>query len=259
MAMFAEERRAEILNKIKSGAPIYVADLVQEFGVSEATIRRDLAVLEKMNLLKRTHGGAIPPNYGIEPTFQEKEIQNLDSKAAIGRLAASLVKDGETVLLDAGTTTLQIAVNLRGRKITVATNCIDVANVFLDDPSVEVWLIGGILRKGPRSLVGFLTNEALKTLHFDKTFLAANAVDPSFGVTTPNMTEAETKRHMLFAGKGKILVADHSKLGIQGLCKICDLSELDLLITDDKGDERQIEQLKKKVKVLIASQGGKKS
>lgn len=255
MAVFAEERRAAIISKIKSGAPIYVADLVQEFGVSEATIRRDLAVLEDMNLLKRTHGGAVPPNYGLEPTFQEKEIQNLNLKAAIGKMAASLVKEGETVLLDAGTTTLQIASNLRGRNVTVATNCIDVANVFLDDPSVEVWLLGGILRKGPRSLVGFLTNQALKALRFDKVFLAANAIDADFGVTTPNMTEAETKRHMLFAGKKKILVADHSKIGLEGLCKICDLNELDLFITDDKGDERKVEQLKRKVKVIIASEG----
>lgn len=258
MAMFAEERRAAIVSKIKSGAPIYVADLVQEFGVSEATIRRDLAVLEKMNLLKRTHGGAVPPNYGLEPTFQEKEIQNLNLKAAIGKLAASLVKDGETILLDAGTTTLQLASNLRGRRITVATNCIDVANVFLDDPHVEVWLLGGILRKGPRSLVGFLTNESLHKLRFDKAFLAANAVDIEFGVTTPNMTEAETKRQMLLAGKEKILVVDHSKLDMQGLCKICDLNELDLLITDEGAEERQIEQLKKKVRVMIAFEGGDK-
>lgn len=253
MKMFAEERRAAILAKIKSCSPIYVTDLVQEFGVSEATVRRDLAVLERRNLIKRTHGGAIPPNYGMEPTFREKEIRHLDLKAMIGKLAASLVKDGETILLDAGTTTLQIAVNLQGRNITVATNCIDVANVFLDDPTVEVWMLGGILRKGPRSLVGFLTNQALNSLRFDKVFLAANAVDVNFGVTTPNMVEAETKRNMLKAGKEKILVVDHSKLGFEGLCKICDLSELDLLITDSEADEKQLLQLKKKVEVLVAN------
>jgi DeoR family fructose operon transcriptional repressor len=102
-------------------------------------------------------------------------------------------------------------------------------------------------------LVGFLTNQALNSLRFDKVFLAANAVDVNFGVTTPNMVEAETKRNMLKAGKEKILVVDHSKLGFEGLCKICDLSELDLLITDSEADEKQLLQLKKKVEVLVAN------
>jgi len=254
--MFAEERRAAIAEILKRGNSVYVTELCKEFGVSEATIRRDLAVLERMRLLKRTHGGAVPPTFGLESSFEEKRVQNLDLKAMIGRTAASLVNDDETILLDAGTTTLQIALNLRGRRITVATNCIDVANAFIDDPAVEVWLLGGILRKKPRSLVGFLANEALNALHFDKVFLAANAVHVKFGATTPNMLEAETKRRMLMAGKEKILVADHSKFNLGGICRICDLEELDLIITDIYADKDVASEIERKTKVLYAGEGG---
>lgn len=254
--MFAEERRAAIAEILKGGNSVYVVELCKKFGVSEATIRRDLAVLERMRLLKRTHGGAVPTTFGLESSFEEKRVQNLDLKAMIGRAAASLVNDDETILLDAGTTTLQIALNLRGRHITVATNCIDVANAFIDDPAVEVWLLGGILRKKPRSLVGFLANEALNALHFDKVFLAANAVHVKLGATTPNMLEAETKRRMLMAGEEKILVADHSKLGLGGICRICDLEELDLLITDIYADRGMASEIERKIKVLYAGEGG---
>jgi len=112
------------------------------------------------------------------------------------------------------------------------------------------------LRKKPRSLVGFLANEALNALHFDKVFLAANAVHVKLGVTTPNMLEAETKRRMLMAGEEKILVADHSKLGLGGICRICDLEELDLLITDIYADRGMASEIERKIKVLYAGEGG---
>lgn len=250
--MFAEERKTEILQLIESGKPVKVGMLSQRFEVSESTIRRDLQELEDAGLLQRTHGGAISVQSSFELSYQEKEIRYMEEKQKIAKAAAELVKEGETVFLDTGTTTLQIAYALRGKAITVATNNMDLAQVFIDDPKVEVVVLGGIFRKSTRSLVGYLTNEMLSRLHFDKVFLAANAVDPEFGVTTPNLNEAETKRHMVRAGKEVILVVDHSKLWEKALCQICSMSEVNLLLTDDGLDEAGIKRLSQYVQVKIA-------
>lgn len=250
--MFAEERRNEILNLIESGKPVKVGDLSQRFGVSESTIRRDLQELENGGVIQRTHGGAISVQSSFELSYQEKEVRNFEEKQKIAKAAAELVKDGESVFLDSGTTTLQIALALRGKSITVATNSMDVAQVFSDDSSVEVIVLGGSLRKSIRSLVGYLTNEMLGRLHFDKVFLAANAVDPELGVTTPNLLEAETKSHMVRAGKEVILVMDHSKIWEKSMCKICSLDEINLLLTDDGLEDSEVKGLSQYVQVQIA-------
>ncbi len=248
--MFAEERKTEILQLVKRGSPVTVTSLSQRFGVSESTVRRDLQELEDNGLIQRTHGGAISVQTGFEMSFQEKEVRLLAEKQQIATQAAALVNHGETVLLDSGTTTLEIARLLRTKKITVATNSMDIAQVFSEDDSVETILLGGTLRKNTRSLVGYLTNDVLRKMYFDKVFLAANGIDVEFGITTPNLTEAETKRNMLQAGKEKILVADHSKLGQRSLCRICGLEDIDLLITDQGLSDDSQQQLAAIVTVM---------
>ena len=251
--MFAEERKTEILQLMESGKPVKVGELSERFEVSESTVRRDLQELENAGLIQRTHGGAISVQASFEMSYQEKEVQFYDEKQKIAKAAVDLVKDGETVFLDAGTTTLQIALALRGKTMTVATNSMDIAQVFAEDAQVEVIVLGGSLRKNTRSLVGFFTNEMLIRLHFDKVFLAANAVDLELGVTTPNLMEAETKRHMVKAGKEVILVVDHSKLWKKAMCRICSLSEISLLLTDDGLEELDIQRLSQFVQVQIAN------
>ena len=248
--MFAEERKTEILQLVKIGNPVTVISLSQRFGVSESTVRRDLQELEDNGLIQRTHGGAISVQTGFEMSFQEKEVRCLAEKQQIATLAAGLVQDGETVLIDSGTTTLEIARLLRARKITVATNSMDIAQIFSDDTAVETVLLGGTLRKNTRALVGYLTNDALRKMYFDKVFLAANGIDVELGITTPNLTEAETKRYMLKAGKEKILVADHSKIGQKSLCRICGVEELDLLLTDTDITEENKRQLGEVVRIM---------
>jgi DeoR family fructose operon transcriptional repressor len=248
--MFAEERKSEILQLINIGNPVTVTSLSQRFGVSESTVRRDLQELEDNGLIQRTHGGAISVQTGFEPSFQEKEVRSLAEKQQIAMMAASVVQDGETVLLDSGTTTIEIARLLRMKNITVATNSMDVAQVFGDDSQVETLLLGGTLRKNTRSLVGYLTNDALRRMYFDKVFLAANGIDVLLGITTPNLSEAETKRYMLQAGKEKILVSDHSKIGQRSLCRICGLEEVDLLITDQGISPEDHQQLSALVRVM---------
>jgi DeoR family fructose operon transcriptional repressor len=251
--MFAEERKSEILQLIKQGNPVTVTSLSQRFGVSESTTRRDLQELEDNGLIQRTHGGAISVQTGLELSFQEKEVRFLAEKRQIAAVAAGLINDGETVLLDSGTTTIEIARLLRNRRITVATNSMDIAQVFSDDTGVETVLLGGTLRKNTRSLVGYLTNDALRHMYFDKVFLAANGIDAEFGITTPNLTEAETKRYMLQAGKEKILVADCSKIGQKSLCRVCGLEDIDVLITDTGIAEADCQQLSALTRVMTKS------
>ena len=249
--MFAEERHNKILQLLKSGQPVKVMTLSTLFAVSEATIRRDLQELESMGLLQRTHGGAVSPQLGSELSFFDREVFHLDEKRAIALAASNLVEDGETILLDAGTTTREIARALCGRRLTVATNSMDVAYIFADEVNIEVLLLGGTWRKSINSLVGPLTNSMLKSFCFDKVFLAANAIDCKAGATTHNIIEAETKRAMLHAGKNRILVADHTKFEQQTFAKICSLDELSMIITDQGIPKATLDNLREHTQVLL--------
>ncbi|CUH94316.1 hypothetical protein P22_0382 [Propionispora sp. 2/2-37] len=256
--MFAEERKAAIVQRIQSGRPVKVGELSKQFSVSESTIRRDLQELEDSGLIQRTHGGAISTRAGLELSFTEKEIRSLDAKRDIAQAAAAMVQDGEALLLDSGTTTLQIAKALRGRPVVVATNSMDIAQVFTDDPVVEVWVLGGTYRKTTHSLVGFITNTSLQNLHFDKVFLGANGVSTETGVTTPFLTEAETKRHLLKAGTEVVLVVDSTKIGIKGLCRICQLEEVDVLLTDHGADPEELAAIGEQVRTMVVPTGKEK-
>jgi len=250
--MFAEERHNQIIQLLKSGSPVKVTQLSLLFSVSEATIRRDLQELENLGFLQRTHGGAVAPQFVSELSFQDREIYLLDEKRQIALAAAALVEDGETIMLDAGTTTREIARQLHGKRLTVVTNSMDVACVFADDANIDVLLLGGIWRKAINSLVGSVTNAMLKLLCFDKVFIAANAIDAISGVSTQNLAEAETKRAMLQAAKTSILVADHSKFGQKNFAQICSVHELSMVITDHGLPSDILESLKDHTKVIIA-------
>ena len=249
--MFAEERHDKIIQLLKSGQPVKVLGLSTLFAVSEATIRRDLQELETMGLLQRTHGGAVSPQLGSELSFFDREVFHLTEKRKIAIAAANMVEDGETILLDAGTTTREIARELCGKRLTVATNSMDVASILADEENIEVILLGGTWRKSINSLIGPMTNSMLKLFCFDKVFLAANAVDCKFGATTHNIAEAETKRAMLDAGKRTILVADHSKFGEKNFAKICGIEEVSMIITDENIDNDTLACLREQTQVLV--------
>lgn len=261
--MFAEERKRLILEWLQEGFTVRVPELGRRLEVSEATVRRDLQEMEEEGLLRRTHGGAMLLRAGLaglEMSFQQKEDRFLPEKKAIAAFAASLVRPGEVILLDAGTTTLELARALPPLELTVATNSMEVAGVFRDIEQVEVWLLGGLWRKGTRSLVGPMTNRLLRELHFDKVFLAANALDAEKGVMTPNTLEAETKQHMVRAGREVFLLADHSKWGRCSTCRICGWEDLDGVILDGGASREQREALAGKVRIYDAQgdEGGRR-
>jgi DeoR family fructose operon transcriptional repressor len=234
MTMFAEERKQHILAALHDTPAVRVTDLGRALRVSTASIRRDLAELERAGLLKRTHGGAVTPRLGaLEPSLAEKEDQYQAEKAAIARLAVTFVQEGDTIFLDAGSTTRQIARELRHhRRITVVTNALNIA-WELASSDLDLVVTGGQLRPGILSHVGPLAEQAIASLHVDKLFLAANGVDVEKGVTTPSLIEAQTKRAMIDRASQVILVVDHTKLGRVTLSSICDLDRIHHLITDE--------------------------
>lgn len=255
MTLFAEERRLKIADMIKNIKSITVSELARTFNVSESTIRRDLQFLEDKGYIQRTHGGAILQHSHYEPTYSEKQSKEAASKQEIGKLAAELVKDGDTVLLDSGTTTLSVAKNLKGKRITVVTNSPVIAMELFAEEEIEVIMVGGIFRKETVALVGPIAEKNLKEFNVDKAFIGANGIDLK-GVTTPNIIEAATKKVMLKISLQPYIVADHSKFGISTFVKFADLSDIAAIITDRNVDPKWVSSIEEAGTEIIYPEKG---
>lgn len=235
--MLVEERRAKIVKIVEEQGSATVADLSELLDVSSMTIRRDLTYLADQGRLVRSHGGAVSIRQSTtsEMRYDVKARLNLQEKRCIGALAARLVHDGETILLDSGTTTYHVAANLKDRQnLTVVTNDIKIASLLCFSPEINVLLIGGMVRPGIFSTTGPYAVEMLSQLSVDKTFLSADAVSLTRGVTNTNPDEVPIKRRMLAAGEDRFLVVDYSKFERNCLALVCDLDEVDHIITDSQ-------------------------
>src|SRR3954452_3012374 len=226
--MLRVQRRQEILNAVRSGTS-HVGELAAAFGVSEMTVRRDLRDLEREGKLTRVHGGAITSG---EPSFAEVVVERLDQKDRIGAAAAALIADGQTIMLDIGTTTLQLARHLRGRDVTVITSNLAAYEELLPEPTVELVLLGGVVRRNYRSLVGVLAEDALRQLRADVVFLGASGVEDDLAIVDTTMVEVPIKRAMIAAASRTVLLADAAKFGMRGVVRVCGPEELDVLVTD---------------------------
>ncbi|WP_376790317.1 DeoR/GlpR family DNA-binding transcription regulator [Thermoflexus sp.] len=243
--LFAEERQRRIAELVRTQGRVVVAELAERFGVSEATIRRDLTILEQMGVLQRTHGGAILAEpMGLELQLEERATRHLEEKIRIGQKAAELIADGDTVILDAGTTTIHIAKAIKARRsLTVVTNALNIAMELMGSPGIEVIFIGGSLRPRTAAAVGPFAEQMLSQLNADKVFLATNGISLERGLTTPNPIEARTKQAMIAASRQVITVADHSKFGKVYFAQIASLQSIDVLITDDGAEPEVIQQI----------------
>ena len=211
--MLNEERRRVILDLINQEGRVVVKDLAPRFGTSQVTIRKDLEILHSQGLAYRTHGGALPVRTAalLDPSLREKEKHHRKEKLRIGSAAARLVKEGQSVVLDSGTTTMVIARALRDfRQLTVITNAVNIAAELAGTP-IEVILTGGILRENSFSLVGPLAEESLRRLSADILFLGVDGFDVHFGLTTPNLLEAKVNRVMVEIAQRTVVVCDSSK------------------------------------------------
>jgi DeoR family fructose operon transcriptional repressor len=244
--VYEEERHQKILELIREQSRVDLHELTDMLNVSESTIRRDLKVLEEKQLLKRTHGGAISlQTVTFEPTVREKEMLHQPSKQAIARKAVEFISDGDTILLDSGTTVHCLVKELKAfNQLTIVTNAISYAHEFYQQSGIEVIFLGGSLRKGTLSLVGSLTEMCLNRIHVDKAFIATNGIDLREGLTTPNITEADIKRKMIECSKQTYLLADSSKAGIISFAKFARLEDIDVFITDSQMPEHFIKGMK---------------
>jgi DeoR family transcriptional regulator, fructose operon transcriptional repressor len=236
-----EVRRQRLLELVRHRKSITTQDLVAALGASSATVRRDMAILEDLNLLKRSHGGAVKletnthlqeqANADYEPAFQEKVAHGRAAKERIAQVAADLVADGSTILLDSGTTSLALAQRLAGRRITVVALDLKVAEAAAHNQT-EVLIIGGRVRSGLFSVVGPWTDAALQALTFDIFFLGTDAIDAQ-GVTNSALDEARVKSLAIQSAKQTVVIADHSKFNQRKMARVCDLAQIDILITNE--------------------------
>jgi DeoR/GlpR family transcriptional regulator of sugar metabolism len=223
------QRRQEILRAVKSGST-HVTDLAQSFGVSEMTVRRDLRELASEGKLERVRGGAV--NASGEPPFEETVVEQFEAKNRIGAAAAALVRDGQTVMIDIGTTTLQAAHHLHGRAITVVTTSLAVYEELVPDHGIELLLPGGVVRRNYRSLVGVLAEDSLRQLKADVLFLGTSAVDARLSVWDSTMVEVPIKRAMIEAADQVVLLADAAKFANNGVVRVCTAGDIDRIVTD---------------------------
>ena len=243
--MLNEERRREILELLQNDGRVLVRDLSDRFKTSLITIRKDLEFLHHQGHLERTHGGALPLRTGAlqDRSFQEKERLHRHDKLRIAAAAARMIRDGQVIILDSGTTTTAIARACKQfRSLTVITNGTNIAEE-LAGTSVEVILTGGTLRKNSFSLVGPLAEESLRQLG-DMLFLAVDGFDTQYGLTTPNQLEARVNRVMAKTARRTIVVCDSSKFGQRSLSLIMPTSAVHETITDKKISKAHLKSLR---------------
>lgn len=229
------KRRSYTLDQLEEQGHVSVNELSEQLSVSSATIRKDLQFLEDQSLLIRTHGGAIAPNrFAFDVSFEKKAQRQKEEKRQIGKAAAEMITDRDTLILDSGTTTLQIARNLNGpSELTLATHSLHIALEMLGNSEVKLLLLGGTVRSKSASTVGPYAEQMLRDHSFRKLFLAGDGFDVEHGLTTTEDHEAHLNQLMIESTEKTIVVVDSSKFGRRGLCRICKTSAVDAVITDD--------------------------
>lgn len=229
------ERRSYTLDELEEQGHVSVNALSEKLSVSSVTIRKDLQFLEDQNLLIRTHGGAIAPNqFAFDVSFEEKAQRQKEEKRQIGKAAAEMINDRDTFILDSGTTTLQIVRNLNEpSELTLATHSLHIALEMLCNSEVKLLLLGGTVRSKSASTVGPYAEQMLRDHSFRKLFLAGDGFDIEHGLTTTDDHEARLNQLMIESAEKTIVVVDSSKFGRRGLCRICETSAMDAVITDE--------------------------
>lgn len=227
-------RRASILEILGKYGEISIDEISKRYNISEVSVRNDLSYLENKGLLIRIRGGAIKQQQGnFDLSFNQKLKRNYREKRKIGRKAIEYIKEGDTLMLDSGSTTLEIAKNLRKfKKLTIITNSLPIASQVSDYEGIEVIVPGGALRSEMRSLVGSQAEKNIRNYHCNKMFLAADGISSEFGISTPVVDEAALASAMIEVSDLVILVSDSSKFQRTSKMKIAPIDSIDILITD---------------------------
>lgn len=229
-----KERRTYILEILERVGDVKVSDLAERLNVSEMTIRRDLDFLQEKDVLTRTRGGGVLEAVdAVEAPLVVRLRRKIEAKTAIGLAAARFIREGSTIILDSGSTTIHIAEQLDDfSNLTVVTNDLNIACDLVAKPGIQVVSTGGVVRSVTHSSVGFITERTLKDLQVDQVFLGAGGADIEGGITNESILEVPVKQAMINAARQAILVVDSSKIGHRALAHICPLSFVHVVITD---------------------------
>lgn len=255
MSLTYEERRQTILAQLEMDGKVQVHALAELFNVSTETIRRDLDRLEKEEKLRKVYGGAVRMRSEIiEPVFLKRSQMHQSEKQAIGKLAASLVKDGETVMLDNGTTTLEIMRQLKDRAdVTVITNSVVILTCALEEFQGKVIFAGGEVNLSYQAATGPIAHNMLDQFKVNKAFISAGGVSLADGITEYNLDEALISRKMMQRAEESILLVDHSKFGVTTFAQIAPIEQISMIITDSGCSQEWIDALHRlDVEILIS-------
>jgi DeoR/GlpR family transcriptional regulator of sugar metabolism len=250
-----EQRQQLILETVKDSRQVTVCELSQRFGVSHVTIRRDLRELAARGLLRRAHGGAIlatpaPP----EPPVIQRMVRAENCKECIGRAAAALVSDGDSVFIGSGSTTAYVARNLDGRKnLTVVTNALNIASKLATAQGVTIVVTGGMMRASELSLVGHITEQSLREVRVDKAIMGMRAISLEAGMTNDYLPEVMTDRAIIEMAPELIVVADHTKFGKVASAYVAPVERITTLVTDSDTDRGTVARLEERgIRVIVA-------
>jgi DeoR family transcriptional regulator of aga operon len=237
--MMAEERRTQILQIVRSQGRVRVNGLARRFNTSAVTIRSDLNELHQRGLVLRSHGGAVLPDTILrESPVHERLNTHADEKRRIGAAAAMLINNGETIILDSGTTTLEIARQIKKKQgLQIITNGVNIAAELLDARDAQVFIVGGTVRGESASISGHFTEEMFEQFSADKLFLSGAGCDLDFGVSGANLEETMVNRAMIRIAREIILVADASKFSKRSMSRIAPFSQIDTVISNTSLDE----------------------
>ena len=244
--MLAIERRNAILAKLNAEGKVIVTDLSREFDVTEETIRRDLEKLDNEGLATTTYGGAVAiQNLNIDLPFNVRKRANVERKQKIAEKIARMIHDGDYIMLDASSTAIYVAKSITNRKnITLITNSVEILVEFADKSDWKILSTGGSLKKGALSLVGASAERMIRGFHVDLAVCSSKGIDMNMGVTDSNEKDSEIKQAIFGAANRKILAVDSTKFDKISFVHVCELSDIDTVVTDEAPSERWVEYFK---------------
>ncbi len=253
--LLLEERRRQIIDRLEAAGRITVDELARHFGTSAVTIRTDLNELAATGALMRTHRGAIVRRDNDDLSIAIKETLRHAEKERIGAAAAAMIEDGETIILDSGTTTAEIAKQIRlmkDKSINVITHALNIAVLLANVPHVQLIMLGGILRTESHSLFGPMAERSLEGLRAHRLFLGVDGLDPAIGLMTPHLAEAQLNTRMISVASQVVAVADSTKFARRNVSVIATVDEINVLITDREASAATVKDLRRRgVEVIL--------
>lgn len=243
--MLQQQRDQRIVQELRSNGSASVHELARELGVSASTVRRDLHRLDRNGELQRVYGGASIDSGPAEKSFPDSLGTQSEVKQAVAARAAALVQDDEVLLLDIGTTTVHIARLLHDRRVTVITSSLAVLDELRDDPAIQLVILGGVVRRHYRSMVGSLTEQALREVCADRLFLSCTGIRPNGDALDDTSIETPVKQAMIRASQSVVLLGRSGKFPGSGAVRICSSTDVDLLITDRGSDEPTLDHFRR--------------